>query len=152
MARMDDFSFWQAWCDGCARPNPGQIGLGALILAPDGRRHELSQRSPHSGCNNEAEARALLATLELAQALGATQLRVHCDSDVVLRLAQDPECREAIRLAPLFAAIHARLRDFERVELRWLPQQRNQQADQLARAALGLPPRPPAKPPRRRRK
>ncbi|PLK50854.1 ribonuclease HI family protein [Uliginosibacterium sp. TH139] len=148
---MNEDFLWQAWCDGCARPNPGHIGLGAILLGPQGGRHELSERSPHTGCNNEAEARALLATLKLARALGAAHLQVQCDSDVVVRLAQDAETTEAARLAPLFAEIRQLGAEFSRLELRWLPQHRNTAADQLARAALGLPPRAPAKPARRKR-
>ncbi|KAF7599330.1 MAG: ribonuclease H [Candidatus Dactylopiibacterium carminicum] len=125
---------WFAWCDGCALPNPGRIGLGGVLLAPDQRRHEFSEAAGRSGCNNEAEARALLSLLRHAKALGARALVVHSDSDVV------------VRLAPLFAELREAMRAFVSLELKWLPQHRNQQADGLARAALGLPPRAPAKP------
>lgn len=148
---MEETLIWQAWCDGCARPNPGHIGLGALLISPDGSRHPFSLRCPHQGCNNEAEARALLATLQHAHALGARQLRVHCDSDVVVRLALNEDAREAARLRPLFAEIQACAKIFTALELHWLPQRRNLEADQLARAALGLPPRAPPKPSRRRK-
>jgi len=143
---------WLAWCDGTACPNPGHIGLGALLLSPDGSAHHLSQRHPGQGCNNEAEARALLATLEFALTLGARQLHVRCDSDVVVRLVRDAHSTEAARLAPLFAQLRTRIANFEHVEVSWLPQHRNLEADQLARAALGLPPRQPPKPRRKQRR
>lgn len=142
---------WLIWCDGSACPNPGRMGFGAVLRGPDGSTHTLSQAGHTSGCNNEAEARALLATLELAHRLGARQLRIHSDSDVLVRLTQDATSREAVRLAPLFAEIRARLGAFAAVEITWLPQHRNREADELARAALGLPPRAPAKPSRRQR-
>ena len=126
---MNDEHLLQAWCDGCARPNPGHIGLGVLLLEPDGSRHELSQRSPHSGCNNEAEARALLATLQLARTLRASALLIHCDSDVVVRLAQNASSTEAARLAPLFAEIRSQIKCFDQFELRWIPQHRKRPAD-----------------------
>lgn len=147
---MTDDDCWQAWCDGCARPNPGQIGLGALLRAPDGSEHRLSQRSARNGCNNEAEGLALLATLQLALKLGARQLQVFSDSDVVVRLAQDASLPEALRLSPLFSEIRACMAGFGCLELHWLPQHRNTRADELARAALGLPPRLPAKTKRKR--
>lgn len=133
---------WQAWCDGSARPNPGPIGLGAVLIAPDGQAHQLSERSPQPGCNNEAEARALLATLELALRLGAQNIQVFSDSDVVVRLSQNPQLTEAARLAPIFEQIHARLAEFHAISLHWLPQRRNTRADALARQALNLPERP----------
>jgi ribonuclease HI len=150
-ASLAEGALWQAWCDGTACPNPGQIGLGAVLHSPSGNTYPLSQRAPVQGCNNEAEALAVLATLELAQGLGARQLRIHCDSDVVVRLAQDSTSTEATRLAPLFAQLRECIARFEHVELKWLPQHRNSEADQLARQALGLPPRLPAKPRRKKR-
>jgi ribonuclease HI len=148
---LDTGLIWQAWSDGTACPNPGRIGLGGLLVAPDGREFPLSQNHPQPGCNNEAEARALLATLDLALALGVSHLRIHSDSDVVVRLAQAPNSTEAARLAPLFEMLRQRLARFTWSELKWLPQQRNQRADQLARQALGLPPRQSPKPHKRRR-
>lgn len=148
---MTDPLPWQAWCDACARPNPGHIGLGVVLHAPDGERHELSRRSPQQGCNNEAEGLGLLATLEFALNLGARNLCVHCDSDVIVRLALDENANEALRLAPLFEEIRSLAAMFASLELKWLPQHRNTEADQLARAALGLPPRTPPKPRRRRK-
>ncbi len=141
---------WLAWCDGCARPNPGRIGLGALLRAPDGREFRLSETGPQHGCNNEAEALALLATLQRASSLGATRLRIASDSDVVVRLARDASIMEALRLAPLLADIRHEMTKFAQLELEWIPQHRNTQADELARAALGLPPRAPARPHRKR--
>ena len=51
---------WLIWCDGSACPNPGRMGFGAVLRGPDGSTHTLSQAGHTSGCNNEAEARALL--------------------------------------------------------------------------------------------
>ncbi len=132
---------WLAWCDGTALPNPGRIGLGGVLIAPDGQCHQLSEAGATRGCNNEAEALAMLAVLQRAQALGVQHLVLHSDSDVVVRLAQDAHSREAARLAPLFARLRQAMQGFAGLQIRWLPQHRNQQADALARAALGLPPR-----------
>lgn len=142
---------WLAWCDGSACPNPGRIGLGAVLQAPDGQRFELSRTTPGRGCNNEAEARALLATLEFAASLGARQIVIHSDSDNVVRLACDAHATEARHLAPLFAEVRNRLAAFEKYEIKWLPQHRNVAADELARRALGLPARAAPKPRKRRR-
>jgi ribonuclease HI len=100
--------------------------------------------------NNEAEARALLATLQLARTLQARALLIHCDSDVVVRLAQNASSTEAARLAPLFAEIRSQIKCFDQFELRWIPQHRNTEADNLSRSAFGLPTRTPAKPRKRK--
>ena len=44
---------WVVYCDGSAMPNPGRMGLGAVITAPDGTRHTLSQATDSRGCNND---------------------------------------------------------------------------------------------------
>ncbi|MDB5848424.1 MAG: ribonuclease, partial [Rhodoferax sp.] len=65
---------WVAYCDGSAVPNPGRMGLGAVLTAPDGTRHSLSELAREHGCNNEAEVRALMATLRALKSLGADML------------------------------------------------------------------------------
>ena len=52
-------------------PNPGRMAMGAVLTGPDGSVHQLSQPLPGTGCNNEAELRALQAGLLLAQSHGA---------------------------------------------------------------------------------
>jgi ribonuclease HI len=56
---------WRGWFDGSAHPNPGQIGIGALLCGPDGQRVEISRRAGH-GSSSDAEYLALTALLEAA--------------------------------------------------------------------------------------
>lgn len=140
-----DEQVWIAWCDGCALPNPGRIGVGGLLRSPRGEYHEFSRPAGHSGCNNEAELLALSGLLELALERGVSRLKVFSDSDLVVRVAPDPANGEARRLGPRFEAVRALMARFERLDLCWLPQHRNQAADELSRRALGLPPRSPAR-------
>lgn len=133
--------YWQGWCDGSALPNPGRMGIGGVLCAPDQSVQEFSKALGPSGCNNEAEASALLELLQLACRCGARCLVVWSDSDVVVRIASAAQSDEAQRLAPLFARIREAMLLFEVVELRWLPQHRNEIADRLSRQALGLKPR-----------
>lgn len=143
---------WTGWCDGSAVPNPGKMGVGGVLRGPDATEHRFSFALGRTGCNNEAEASALLALLQLAARLGVQRLVAWSDSDVVVRIAGDEHSLEARRLAPLFAEIRAAMCAVERLELRWLPQHRNQVADALSRQALGLPPRAVAPRPKRRRR
>jgi ribonuclease HI len=143
---------WTGWCDGSAVPNPGKMAVGGVLQGPDLAEHRFSFALGRSGCNNEAEAAALLALLQLAARLAVRRLVVWSDSDVVVRVAPDAASQEAQRLAPLFAEIRLAMRAFEALELRWLPQHRNLIADALSRQALGLVPRPAAARPKRRRR
>lgn len=135
---------WLIHCDGSALPNPGRMGLGAVLIAPDGNRHTLSVATHTTGCNNEAEVRALIAALQALQQHGARSLLIYSDSSIlVAQLGGDKPARPIARLSALFDEARALLRAFERTRLQWIPQHRNGEADALARRALGLPPRAP---------
>lgn len=133
---------WTIYCDGSAVPNPGRMGLGAVVTAPDGTRHPLSITAEGRGCNNEAELRALMAAMQYAAQQGATALLVHCDNSVVVSQLSGTALEPFERLAPLFDEVRAALRSFETTQLVWIPRHRNQDADALARAAVGLMPKP----------
>ena len=128
--------------DGSALPNPGPMGLGAVLLLPDGTRRTLSLNPRRSGCNNEAELLALLAALDEARALGVRHATVRTDSAVLLEQLGAPgprPVRPIPRLDAQFAQARALMRGFEECALRWIPRHRNAEADALARAAHSQP-------------
>ncbi len=141
---------WRIHCDGTAWPNPGRIGIGVVLQAPDGVIEQISQAAG-SGCNNEAEARALIAALQAARAKGAQQLRVYSDNSVLVEHVSGRAQTRIERLQRLFAEAQSLLASFAGVELSWIPRHRNSAADTLARAALGLPAKPAGRPLSRRR-
>ncbi|MFT3734532.1 MAG: reverse transcriptase-like protein [Rhodocyclaceae bacterium] len=134
---------WQIFCDGSALPNPGRMAAGVLILAPDGSETRLSQLLPGHGDNNEAELRALLLALQTAQSLGARCIALHSDSRVLVDELNGSAPRPYPGLSELFSSVREALARFDSATLCWLPAHRNRVADELARAALGLPARKP---------
>lgn len=150
---------WVVHCDGSAVPNPGRMGLGAVVTGPAGQHHTLSHTGNERGCNNEAELLALMAALRIAQQQGARTLRVYSDSTIlVAQLGAAPstagftaDVKPIARLAELFDEARVLIASFDRVDLQWLPRQRNRDADALARAALGLLPKPTPKWKKKRR-
>lgn len=144
---------WSVYCDGSAVPNPGRMGLGAVLVAPDGvTRHTISQATTATGCNNEAELRSLMLALAALRTHGARGLQIHSDSSVLVeQLANDRPAAPIARLAPLFDEARRLLQGFAPVELRWIPRHRNGEADALARQALGLAPKAAPKPRKKRR-
>ncbi|MGQ0730028.1 ribonuclease HI family protein [Acidovorax sp.] len=136
---------WVIHCDGSAWPNPGRMGLGAVLTGPDGAlRHQISEATTFTGCNNEAELRALMLALQwLAQQGIATSTQVHVFSDnsvLVEQLGGHPTAPIA-RLATLFEEARQALRQLPQAQVQWIPRYRNGAADTLARAALGLAPK-----------
>ena len=134
--------YWQGWFDGAACPNPGKIGIGAIVLSPHGNRIEISDAVAVGGCNNEAELRALIAALMLAHGAGARRLILRGDSDMAIRHVLGTDSTRLARFVPLIAEARAWVCRFEDVQLQWIPGHRNQEADRCSRGALGLPDRP----------
>ena len=140
----NDQAAWVIHCDGSASPNPGRMGLGAVLTGPDGSvRHQISEATTFTGCNNEAELRALVLALRwLAQQGLAASAAVHVFSDnsvLVEQLGAHPAAPIA-RLGPLFDAARSVLQMFQQVRVQWIPRHRNGAADTLALTALGLAP------------
>ncbi|WP_298015173.1 ribonuclease HI family protein [uncultured Aquabacterium sp.] len=142
---------WRLHCDGSALPNPGRMGIGAVLVSPDGTRHTVSERLADPGCNNEAEVQALVAGLLLARSMGAQALAVYTDSDLIAKQLGAHAAPDPVRLQALLAQARTVLGTFTSHTLGWVPRHRNQEADTLARAALGMPPKPAAWPKGRRK-
>jgi len=136
-----DQLYWHIACDGSAQPNPGKMGLGAELRAPDGRVFRLSCTAPGHGCNNEAEIRALIAALQLARSEHAQQLRIQSDSSILIEQLAQATSAPLARLDALIEEARALSAEFESIQWVWVPRHRNAEADTLARAALGLKPK-----------
>jgi len=71
--------------DGGARGNPGPAAVGIVISTPDGEVLDEASAVIGDATNNVAEYRALLLGLERARALGASEVEVVNDSELVAR-------------------------------------------------------------------
>lgn len=143
---------WTLWVDGTALPNPGKIGVGYVLRAPDGRTSSQSIPLGRNGCNNEAEMYALCHGLEAAQKAGARRLTIVSDSDFAVRHGRGEMQTRVMRLQALLHTAGKLMAGFESVTLQWVPRHRNQEADLLARSALGLAAKPLPQSKRRRGK
>jgi len=133
-------------------PNPGRMGIGAVLTAPDGARHTLSQATHTTGCNNEAELLALTLALQELRARGATAVRAYSDNSILVEQLAASEAKPIVRMAALFDDARALLASFDDARVQWIPRHRNGEADALARAALGFAPKPPARHAKKKRR
>jgi ribonuclease HI len=122
--------------DGGARGNPGPAAAAAVATTPEGE--ELAERSAYLGeaTNNVAEYRALLLGLELARELGATEVEVVNDSELVSRQIGGEYRVKHAGLKPLYLQAMRALRDFERWSVRSVRREGNVRADELVNEAL----------------
>jgi ribonuclease HI len=129
------------YCDGSASPNPGRMGIGAVIIEPNGTGHTLSQATHSKGCNNEAELKALLAALRDQHARGVTALLVHCYNSILVEQLGREEAKPIARPALLFDEARMLLKSFEHAHLQLIPRHRNGEADALVCVAVGIQPK-----------
>jgi ribonuclease HI len=122
--------------DGGARGNPGPAAAAAVITSPDGDVLDEAQQTLGVATNNVAEYRGLLLGLERARALGATEVEVVNDSELVARQVNGQYKVKHPDMKPLHAQALAALQGFERWKLRSVPRAQNAAADALVNAAL----------------
>jgi ribonuclease HI len=136
--------------DGGARGNPGPAAAAAVLSDPGGRVLDRTAVTLGRATNNVAEYRALLLGLERAAALGATEVDVINDSELVAKQVNGEYKVKNADLKPLHAAAHAALEGFERWSIRSVPRAENAEADALVNSALdgedSAPPDEPAAP------
>lgn len=122
--------------DGGARGNPGPAAIGAVVAGEDGTVLERRAETIGEATNNVAEYRALLLGLERARALGADEVEVVNDSELVAKQVRGEYRVKHAAMRPLHAAALAALGGFARWSLRSVPRAQNADADALVNEAL----------------
>jgi len=122
--------------DGGARGNPGPAAIGVVVSDAEGRLLEEIAETIGETTNNVAEYRALLRGLERAHALGAEEVELVGDSELVAKQVTGQYKVKHAGLRPLHSeALHA-LAGFPRWSVRTVPRAQNAGADALVNAAL----------------
>ena len=122
--------------DGGARGNPGPAAAACVISTPEGE--VLSERAELLGraTNNVAEYRALLLGLASASDLGADEVEVIGDSELVAKQIQGVYKVKHEAMRPLYLDAMKALRGFRTWSIRTVPRAENARADALVNAAL----------------
>lgn len=122
--------------DGGARGNPGPSGIGAVLKDEAGII--VAEISEYIGetTNNQAEYRAVIAAIEMAKNLGASELDFFLDSELVVKqLNREYKVRDK-DLAPLFMKIYNAMMGFKKVTFKHVRREFNAEADRLVNEAL----------------
>jgi len=123
--------------DGASRGNPGPAAAGVVVSADGVVIHEaglfLGQAT-----NNVAEYRALLAGLEKAVQLGAADVEIRSDSELLVRQMNGQYRVRNKGLLPLFEQAYTLTGKFKRCLIKHVPREQNKQADHMANQALNL--------------
>jgi ribonuclease H / adenosylcobalamin/alpha-ribazole phosphatase len=123
--------------DGGSRGNPGPAGYGAVVRTED-RSTVLAESKQAIGraTNNVAEYRGLIAGLDDAAKLGATEAEVFMDSKLVVEQMSGRWKVKHPDLIELHGQARTLARRFNRISYEWIPRARNSHADRLANEAM----------------
>jgi ribonuclease HI len=122
--------------DGGARGNPGPAAIGVVVSEPDGTVIDEVAERIGVATNNVAEYRAVLKGIERAQALGAGELELIGDSELVARQLTGAYKVKHPSMKPLHAQALAALSGFTSWRIRTVPRAQNARADELVNEAL----------------
>jgi ribonuclease HI len=122
--------------DGGARGNPGPAAIGVVAFSSEGDvLREVGERIGPA-TNNVAEYRALLRGIEVARELGATEIELVNDSELVAKQLTGVYRVKHPAMRPLFTEAMSALRGFDSWRIRSVPRAQNAQADALVNRAL----------------
>jgi ribonuclease HI len=122
--------------DGGARGNPGLAAAAAVVSTPAGDVVDEATQLLGVATNNVAEYRGLLLGLERARALGASEVEVVNDSELVAKQVNGAYKVKHADMKPLHRAALDALGAFGSWTVRSVPRARNADADALVNRAL----------------
>lgn len=127
------------FADGGSRGNPGPAGAGAVLVDSAGRQVATWHRYLGHATNNVAEYQALIMGLEGVLDLGATELAVRLDSELLVRQINGAYQVKSPQLKPLYQQARALAGRFARISFQHIPREQNVVADRLANLAMDNP-------------
>lgn len=124
------------YIDGASRGNPGPASTGVVLQDTDGNTVKEFGRTLGVETNNVAEYSALIDALRLSKEAGATALKVHSDSQLLVRQVNGQYKIKNPRLGEFIRNIRAMVLEFESFEIVHVRREFNKRADALANEAL----------------
>lgn len=122
--------------DGGSRGNPGPAAIAAVLSSPDGDVVGEAKETIGIASNNVAEYKALLLGLETAREMGATEVEVVNDSELVQKQINGEYKVKHPDMKPLYAEALKSLGGFSSWKVRSVKREHNKDADALVNQAL----------------
>ncbi|MBA7562509.1 Bifunctional protein [subsurface metagenome] len=125
------------YTDGASQGNPGRAAVGATIKDEQGRLVTSISRKIGRATNNQAEYTAVIAALEMAIGLGAEEVELNSDSQLVVRQIRGQYRVKKTTLKPLYHQVKQLQGLLHTFTVNYIPREQNREADNLANVALG---------------
>ncbi len=124
------------YVDGASRGNPGPSSVGAVAFLPGGDELTSVSKSIGTATNNVAEYTAVLEGLKLARNLGANEVEIRLDSELVARQLNGEYRIKNIDLLRISKTVKEEAARFGVCRFVHVPRTENARADMLANEAL----------------
>ena len=123
------------YTDGGSRNNPGQAAIGVVLMASDKVLEKFGKKIGIA-TNNIAEYSALIAGLEIAAKHSPKELICFMDSELVVKQLTGIYRIKETSLRNLAIRVKTIEKQFDMVQFKYIPRERNSMADSLVNAAL----------------
>ncbi|XP_071740103.1 uncharacterized protein [Rutidosis leptorrhynchoides] len=124
---------WELYTDGSSTEE--RVGIGLLLVSPNGEEITYAIRLKFAASNNEAEYEALLVGLRLAKSIDVQQLTAYVNSQLVAsQLNGNFEARD-ISMQKYLELAKALVKNFAAFKIKQIPRNRNKKADALRKLA-----------------
>jgi len=124
------------YADGASRGNSGPAAIGVTIKDKRGKLITFISQRIGRATNNQAEYRAIIAALEEAIRLGAKQVDIKMDSELVVKQINGEYRVKKATLKPLYQQVKQLQGSLEGFAITHILRQQNIEADKLANKAL----------------
>ncbi len=133
---MGEDKYLKIFFDGGSRGNPGPSAIGAVIY--DERGERIGELSEYIGknTNNVAEYKALEKVLEYVEKLEIRKIILLTDSALVHNQVKKIWKIKDKKILDIYLGISDKLSQYEKVDLRLIPREKNREADKLVNRAL----------------
>jgi ribonuclease HI len=128
-------STWVVFVDGSS--TQGRSGVGVLLRNPEGQEFGFAVKLDFVTTNNEAEYEAVIAGLALSREMGATNVKIRSDSQVVVGQVQGQFEAQEDRMARYLEEVCRFQSYFERFVITKIPREENIRADEFSKIASG---------------
>jgi ribonuclease HI len=122
------------YTDGSCRGNPGPMAIGVSIQDM-GMEVSTISRVIGDGTSNVAEYHAVIEGLRRAYDMGATDIELRMDSELVVRQIEGRYQVRKDTLKPLHAEVMTLLQTFKQYRAKHVPRGQNERADELTNQA-----------------
>ncbi|NIS68309.1 MAG: reverse transcriptase-like protein [Proteobacteria bacterium] len=132
---MARYQVFRLYVDGASKGNPGEAGIGAILLDREGKALFRLGRYIGRATNNQAEYRGLILGLEKALAMGRSDLVVLTDSELLEKQIKGEYRVKDETLKRYHRRVCHLLESFRSCRIQLIPREENREADRLASQA-----------------